>query len=1113
MLLASINIFGIEGKMIGGDKARLSQTEIDQDSHEHIDSSSDKMIMNTQQEAHSVEPTNQFEIGRKLKQTSDVVNNDIKSVPIIYQETQSTTTVPQKVQQTSDKDTKVKPVKKKSDRKLQKPMNESLNNKTVTVKNKKSKKISTVKPNHKIVHLSKNRVHVSGNIVLVKHHSSNNDSVEYYLDNGNLTNSNYSLLQSRIPFTENFIANQSRVTLYVSTSKKINRKLAFSKFHIKIKQNYFPLKFHIHVKLTNLTHNNITLYFFVYITNGEKRSKTFIPAGSSQIHLQGTNRLSQQLDIHIKANGTEITGLFRGRYSQRYIRSGTYFQVFIIPEQSLPLRYNQTFDSIAQLKIKNVPSMYPVKFSLLVLNHLLKSNINYYAIAYIVENNIRRLINQEPILIINEKQILITSQVTFNVIPSSFILHGTVIRSMSGSFILQPRSSLILRLHEIDSDSRDIIFKLSDILTLPRTFHINISQSIRFDSSKNYDISALIIDEKNTTYMASPQPITLVDDFSGLILPVDDLLYYVQVRLHSSTNEKLHYIPGSRAQIFVTESPDMLIQPIFTLHIDSLPEYFHEFSFQIPVTAIQHDRNYYLVIIIDMKGIITHVSKSLLISNKQPPPLIIQLPVSSINIISGMIFDIENRPAQWSLSSYVSLILIDDTAEHVDRAIVQVWNKRLEKDFPIHFEIELDFNRLHSNHIYRLHALIKNERNILEYEPAGSILVLNPHGGTISDIRIPVHNIKKFQLIEGLIYINDINEPLQEKSEIILQLSSSPSLTHPNIINETNLKVDGRHLPINFTLNLPLNKIDINSVYYFLARYVVHDSVIIPASQAFAFSPRNEKPIILILSKTPQISITGQVTSTDGPFMLPSGSLLHLYITNNSTHTKRKIYDEIFLRASSNNLYNFRMNIDSDILQQQISLYLHADILYDDKILISIPKPALLQITSSGEWNINLVVDLPTLLVGEIISMNEYEIINGELDVYIQILERNTTNIVYKTQLRLNNNLPQSFRIELDNELFVRYSALQARALIKNCKGQILFDADGTIKIHKGLNVNINLPVVLTDRKKLNELQTIVDNNAPLHIGTWRLSVTGVVTDATSGTVTALEKNYVLQKS
>ncbi|CAF4628429.1 unnamed protein product [Rotaria sp. Silwood1] len=1094
MLLASTNIFSIEGRIIGGGKARLSQTENDQDSHEGINSNLEKMTTGTQHEDHSVPIINQFEIGRKLKSTTNVVDNEVKSVAIIDQETKPTTAVPKKVQQTSDADTTLKPV-------------------IVTVKDAKNKKSPMINSTHKIAHLSNNSVHVSGNIIFVKHQSSVLGTVQYYLDRANLTNGNQSLIQSRVPFTENFIVNQSRITLYVSTSKTIDRKLAFSKFQIKVKRHQFPLTFHIHVKLPNLTHDDITLYFFVYITNGEKHIYTFIPAGNSQIHLQGTNILSQKLDIYVKANGTEITGSFHGRYGQRYIRSGTYFQVFIIPEQSITVRHNQTFDSIAQLKIQNVPSMYPVQFSFLVLNHLLKSDINYYAIAYIIENGIRRSINQEPILIINKNKTLITSQLVFNVIPSSLILRGTVIRSMPGLFILQPRSSLILRLNDIDSDSHNIIFKLSDILALPQIFQVNVGQSMRFDPSKNYDISALIIDEKNTTYMASSESIVLHDDFSGIILPVDDLLYYVQVRLHSSTNEKLYYIPGSRARIFVTESPEMLTPPIVTMHIDSIPEYFREFSFQIPVTSVQHDRNYYLVMIIDMNGIITHVSKSLLISNRQPPPLIVELPVPSLNIISGIIFDVENRPAQWSSSSYASLILFDDTAENLDHAIVQRWNIRLEKDFPIRFEIELDFNHLHSNHIYRLQGFIKNQHNILEYEPAGSVLALNPHGGIITDIRIPIHNIKTYQLVQGLIYINDINEPLPEQSEIILQISSSPSLTHPNIINETSLKVDGHHLPINFTLNLPLNKIDINSVYYFLARYVVHDSIIIPASQTFAFSPRNEKPIILVLSETPQISITGQVTSTDSPFILPSDSLVHLYITNNATHTKQKIYSETFLRASSNNLYNFRMNIDADILQKQIPLYLHADILYDDQVLISIPKPALLPITSSGEWNINLVVDLPTLLVGEIISQNEQEIINGELDFHIQILQLNTTNIVHKVQLRLDMNLPQSFRIELDNELFVRYPALQARAIIKNCKGQILFDAGDTVKIHKGLNVNVNLPVVLTDRKKLNELQNFVDNNAPLHIGKWRLSVTGVVSDVTNGALTALEKNYALQKS
>jgi hypothetical protein len=964
---------------------------------------------------------------------------------------------------------------------------------------------------------SETSVHISGNIILVKYHSSVVDSVQYDVDGTRLTNGGSLTVPARLPFAQDFIARQSRVILFVSTSKTVDRKLAFAQFPIRFKEDHFPLSFDINVELPDqqrglLERADITLYFFVYITNLETRIDTFLPAGTSQILLQGTNRLIQKLDVYVRASGIEVAGLFRGRFGYRYIRPGTSFQVFIVPEQSLLLRNTPTFDSVAQLTLTNIPAMYPVPFSLLVHHQMLKPNTKYYAIAYVFENGIRRPINQEPIWVINEQKVLVTSQVVFTVIPSPFILRGTVTRSMPSSFFLQPNSSLILRLHEIGSDSRDIIFKLPDILTLPQIFQVNVSQALRFDPSKNYDIRALITDGKNNIYMASLEPIPLLDEFSRLTVPVDDLLYYVQARLQSSSNQPLNYIPESTAQIFVTETPETPTKPIVAMRIDSISQDFREFSIQVPATSMQRGRNYYLVLMIISNGIITHVSKSLLISNNQPPPLVIQLPVLSLNLITGVIFDIENRPAQWSSSSYANLYLLDDKTDNPEKAVVQVWKIHLENDFPVRFEVQLDFSRLHADRVYRLQAAIENGLNLLEYKPAGSVLALNPLGGIISDVRIPVDNVKTFQLVKGLIYINDIHEPLPEKGEIIVQLSSSPSLTNPSIIDEIHIKVEGRTLPVNFTMQLPLNKIDINSIYYFLVRYVVRDSVLIPSSQAFAFSPRNEATVVLTLSKTPQIPIIGQVTSTGSPLILPIGSTLHLYITDNFDHEKPMIYSEVFLQASSNSLYEFTMNIDSLILQKKIPLYLRADILYQDKIILSIPRPALLQITPGGEWNINLVIDLPTLLIGRIVSMSQQESVGGEFDVHIQIFQRGTKDILQTSRLRLAANLPQNFRIELDNDLFTRYPALQARAVIKNCKGQVLFESGGTVNIHAGLNIKVDLPVVLTDTKKFSELQTTVNEIAPLQTGVWRLSVTGVVSNIKNGLLFPTENIPVSQK-
>jgi uncharacterized lipoprotein YbaY len=959
-------------------------------------------------------------------------------------------------------------------------------------------------------------VHVSGNIVYVKYHSPVFDTVQYNLDDARFEYGHPTLL-TRLPYAQDFIARQSRVILYVSTSKTIDPKLAFAKFPIKFREEHFPLTFDIDVELPFqqrglLERADITLYFFVYINNLETRIDTFVPAGTSQILLQGTNRLVQKLDVYVKASGLEINGLFRGRFGSRYIRPGTSFQVFIIPEQSLLLRFGATFDSVAQLTITNVPAMYPLAFSLLVNHQMLKPNTKYYAIAYVVENGDRRLLTQEPIWVINEQKILVTSQVVFNVIPSPFILTGSVTRAMPSLSYLQPHSSLIIRIREVDSNLPDIIFKLQDIVTLPQVFQVNISSTLRFDPTKNYEMRALILDESNNIYMATLQPIPLLDDISRLILPVDDLLYYVSVRLHSSSNRALTYVPGSTFQVLVSESPDSPSKPIVSLRIDSISSDFREFQIQVPATAIQRDKSYYLIMIIEINGMITHVSKTLLISNNQPPPLVLQLPVLSLNLITGTIYDLDNRPAQWSSSSYANIFLLDSKTENPDKAVVQRWKVHLENDFPIRFELQLDFSRLLPDRVYRLQAAIDNGRNLLEYKPAASVLVLDPLRGILPDVRVAVTNVKTFQLVRGLIYINGIQEPLPEKGEVVVQLSSSPLLMNPSIIDEIHIKVEGRKLPLDFTMKLPLSKIDINAVYYFLVRYTVLDTVIVPVTQAFAFSPRNEATVVITLAKTPQIPITGQVTATGSPLILPTGSTLHLYITDNLDPEKPVIYSEVFLEASLNSLYEFTMNLDATIVQRKIVLYLRAEILYHGKIILSIPRPALLQITPGGEWNINLVLDVPTLLIGRIVSMSELKAISGELDVHIQIIERSTTNIVYVSHVRLDANLPQDFRIQLGSALFVRYPSLQARAIIKNCKGQVLFESGGLVDIHVGINVGLDLSVVLTDQKKFTELETISDDTAAINIGIWRLSVTGVDSEAKPLITSSTDTKVVVSK-
>jgi uncharacterized lipoprotein YbaY len=950
--------------------------------------------------------------------------------------------------------------------------------------------------------IPENHVRVSGNIVLVKYLPTFVDTVQYDLDGARLLNGGRTLKSTR-PFAQDFLDRQSRITLYVATSKTTDIKLAFAKFPIQYENDHFPFLFNIDVELPSqqrglLERADVTLYFFVYVHNLDKHVDTYLPAGTSQILLQGTNRLVQKLDVYVKASGIEINGLFRGRFGQQFIPSGTSFQIFIVPEYSLALRHSTTFESVAQLTINSVPAMFPVPYSLMVNYQSLKPNTKYYAIAFIFENGIQRPIHQEPIWVINEQNVLVTSQVVFNVIPSPFILRGVVSRSMPGTYFIQPGSSLILRLHEIGSDSQDIIYKMPEVLAFPQVFQINISQSSRFDASKRYDIRALLTDGKNEIYMASLQPIPLLDELTKLTVPVDDLLYYVQVRLQASSNQFLTYIPGSSAQVFVTESPETPVKPIVAIRIDSLASDFRDFSIQVPATAIQRGRNYYLVMMIEINGMITHVSKTLLISNNQPPPFAIQLPVLSLNLVSGVIYDKDNRPAQWTSSSSASVYLVDDHAENLSNNVVQVWKIHVENDFPIRFEVQLDFSRLRANHVYRLQAAIENGLSLIEYKPAGSVLTLNSNGGIITDLRVPVVNVKTFQRVKGLIYINDVRGPLPEKSEIIVQLSSSPSLTHPRIVEELRIKVEGRSLPIDFSMDLPLNKIDITSVYYFFVQYVVRDSVVIPVSQAFAFSPRNDVTVVLTLSKTPQIPITGQITSTGSPLMLPDGALFHIYITDNATNSKPFIYNEVFLRASPNSLYEFTMNIDSLLLQKQIALYLRADILYQDEVILSIPRPALLQITPGGEWNINLVVDLPTLLVGQIISMSQYEATGADFEVYIQIIERGTTHVVTTTQLRLEANFPQKFRIEVDNEIIAKYTFLQARAIIKNCKEQVLFEAGGFVDIHAGINVKVDLPVVLTNPQRMKELRVNVNQIASLYSGSWRLSVTGTETGVTN---------------
>lgn len=911
----------------------------------------------------------------------------------------------------------------------------------------------------------------------MKYQSSVIDTVRYERNGAFESDRQVSLKR---PLTaRDFIARRSRVMLFVSTSKTTDPKLAFSKFEIKFTEENFPLSFDVKIELPTqqrglLERADITLYFFVYITNPDTRIDTFIPAGTSQILLQGTNQLVQKLDVYVKANGLEITGLFRGRFNSKYIRADTSFQVFIVPEQSLSRRYSGKFDSIAQLTLTNVPAMYPVAFSLLINHQVLKSDTRYYAIAFIIENGIRRIINQEPIWVINEQKVLVLSRVVFNVIPSPFILVGSVTRAMPGSYTLQPRSSLIIRIREVGSNAPDIIFKLKDITAFPQSFQINMSSIIRFDALKNYEVRALVLDERNSIYMATLQPIPLPDDVSKLILPVDDLLYYVSVRLHSSSNQLLTYVPGSSVRVLVSETPEPSKEPsrepIVSLRINKISAEFRDFQIQVPATSIQRNKNYYLIMIIEVNDMLTHVSKTLLISNNQPPPLVIQLPVLSLNLITGIIYDYDNRPAQWSSSSYANIYLTDIEIKNPDQAVVQVWKVHLENDFPIRFEVQVDFSRLRLNHTYHLQATIDNGRSLLEYKPATTVRVLDPSVGIIPDVRVAVTNVKTFQMVRGLVYINGIEGPLPEKGEVLIQLSSTPSLMNPSIIDEIRVKVDGRKLPLEFSMKLPLTKIDINAVYYFLVQYSVRDTVIIPVSQAFAFSPRNEATVALTISKTAQIPITGQVTSTGSPLILPTGSVLHIYVTDDLNLKKPKIYSEVFLEAAPSSLYQFTMNLDSILLQRKIVLYLRAEVIYNKKVILSIGRPPVLAITPGGEWNINLVIDAPTLLVGRIVSMNEVKGFTGDLDVQIQIIDPSTKGVVLIKRIRVEGTSPYDYRIQLNNELFVRYRSLQARAIITNCKGQVLFDAGNLVDVRLGLNVGVDLTVVVTDQSKYLKL-------------------------------------------
>jgi len=89
--------------------------------------------------------------------------------------------------------------------------------------------------------------------------------------------------------------------------------------------------------------------------------------------------------------------------------------------------------------------------------------------------------------------------------------------------------------------------------------------------------------------------------------------------------------------------------------------------------------------------------------------------------------------------------------------------------------------------------------------------------------------------------------------------------------------------------------------------------------------------------------------------------------------------------------------------------------------------------------------------------------------------------------------------------------------LLKNCKEQILFEAGGFIDIHAGINVKVDLPVVLTNPERMKDLHVNVNQIASLYSGLWRLSVTGTVTGATNSlfvakdgvAITSLDTDFV----
>jgi hypothetical protein len=372
---------------------------------------------------------------------------------------------------------------------------------------------------------------VSGSIILTPYRPLTINTVQYDVKSARSNKNHVELFKPHLPSAQDRISSESHVMLYVSTVKTIDRKQAFANFSIELTDEHFPLIFNIDVPLPNeqlglVETADITLYFFVYITNIESRIDTFLPDGTSQILLQGTNRVVQKLQVNVKANGIEVKGLFRGRYNQQYIRSGTAFQVLIVAEQNLVRLMGESIESVAQWTLSNVPSMYPVPFSLLVPHQQLNLKTKYYAIAYVFENGVERLIQQKPVLVINDNQLLVTSEVTFFVIPHPFILQATVTRSMPGPFYFEANSSIILSLHERDSDSSAFTFRLPVISQLPQDIQVNVSQAIQFDASKDYEILAIITDSQNRIYMTSLKKIPILDQMSRLTIPVDDFCMY-----------------------------------------------------------------------------------------------------------------------------------------------------------------------------------------------------------------------------------------------------------------------------------------------------------------------------------------------------------------------------------------------------------------------------------------------------------------------------------------------------------------------------------------------------------------------------------------------------------